>query len=205
LSERKIEWLVWGALLLSVLILLAAFVLQRSRPAPLPVYGVLPAFTLTNQDNQTVTLDALRGRVWIADVIFTRCAGQCPVMSSHMKDIQDALPPELAVQLVSFTTDPDSDTPSVLKNYSARYGARPGQWTFLTGSKTELRRAAVEGMKLSVMDKPSSQREDANDLFIHSEKFVLIDRSGRVRGYFDGESAAGVAQIEAAATTLARQ
>jgi protein SCO1/2 len=205
LSDRKIEWLVWGALLLTVLTLFAAFVLQRSWPAPLPVYGALPGFTLTNQDNQTVTLDTLRGHIWIADVIFTRCAGQCPVMSTHMEEIQDALPREMDVKMVSFTTDPDSDTPAVLKIYSARYGARRGQWIFLTGGKAELHRATVEGMKLSVVDKPPGQRKDANDLFIHSEKFVLIDRSGRIRGYFDGQSAAGIAQIEAAAKTLARQ
>jgi protein SCO1/2 len=205
LSERKTEWLVWGALAATVFILLGAWVLHRARPAPLPVYGTLPGFTLSDQDNQTVGLDTLRGHVWIADVIFTRCAGQCPVLSAHMKEIQDTLPGQLGVKLVSFTTDPDFDTPREMKKYSGRYGARPGQWLFLTGPKAQLRRATVEGMKLSVLDKPPAQREDADDLFIHSDKFVLVDRTGRIRGYFDGETAAGTAQAEAAAETLAGQ
>jgi protein SCO1/2 len=205
LFERKIEWLAWGALLVTFLALLAVLGLRRSRPGPLPFYGALPEFTLTNQDNQAVTLESLRGNIWIADVIFTRCAGQCPVMSAHIKDIQDALPRESGVKLVSFTTDPEFDTPQVLKNYGIRLGAREGQWIFLTGRKAELRRATVEGMKLSVLDKAPGQREDAADLFIHSDKFVLIDRSGRIRGYFDGQTAAGVAQAEAAARALARQ
>jgi protein SCO1/2 len=205
LSERKIEWLVWSALLVGFIALLAVLVVLRSRSGPLPVYGALPGFTLTNQDNQTVTLEDLRGNIWIADVIFSRCAGQCPIMSAHLKEIQDALPPESAVKLVSFTTDADYDTPQVLKEYGVRHGARQGQWIFLTGRKAELRRATVEGMKLSALDKPSAQREDADDLFIHSDKFVLIDRSGRIRGYFDGQTEAGAAQAQAAAKALAAQ
>ncbi len=203
MSERKIEWLAWGALLVTFLALVAALGFHRSRPTPLAFYGVLPQFTLTNQDNQTITLDALRGSIWMADVIFTRCAGQCPIMSAHIKEIQDALPRESGVKFVSFTTDPEFDTPQVLKNYGTRQGAREGQWMFLTGRKDELRRATVEGMKLSVLDKAPGQREDAGDLFIHSDKFVLIDRSGRIRGYFDGETEEGVAQAEAAARALA--
>src|SRR5580693_9514115 len=120
------EWLVWGGLLLTILALLTAFVVLPFKSRPQPVLGQMSDFSLTSQDNQSVTLSSLHGNVWIADVIFTRCAGQCPIMSGHMRTIQDALPAGTSVKLVSFTTDPDFDTPSVLKQYSARFGAHDG-------------------------------------------------------------------------------
>jgi protein SCO1/2 len=199
------EWVVWGGLVLVFLVLLAAFLVHPLASSPLPLLGSLPEFSLTDQDNQNITLASLRGDVWIADVIFTRCAGQCPIMSTHMQEIQDALPAGLPVKLVSITTDADFDTPPVLKKYAARYHARDGQWMFLTGSKGALRHATVDGLKLSVVDKPPGQRDDADDFFIHSEKLVVIDQNGRIRGYFDGETEEGTSQARAAAISLARQ
>ena len=199
------EWIAWGALLIIVLALLAAFVVLPFTSKPLPVLGSMPDFALTNQDNQNVTLASLHGDVWIADVIFTRCAGQCLVMSAHMQGLQDALPAVSTVRLVSFTTDAGFDTPPVLKKYAARYSARDGRWIFLTGSKAALRHAEVEGLKLSVMDKAPGERENADDFFIHSQKFVVIDQDGRVRGYYDGDTPEGASQALAAAKTLARR
>jgi cytochrome oxidase Cu insertion factor (SCO1/SenC/PrrC family) len=198
------EWVAWGGALIVLLALLTAFVVHPFARPPLPVLGSLPDFALTDQDNQNVTLASLRGDVWIADVIFTRCAGQCPIMSAHMQEIQDALPAGSPIKLVSFTTDADFDTPTVLKKYAAHFSAHDGQWIFLTGSKTALRHATVEGLKLGVVDKPPGQRDNADDFFIHSQKLVVIDQSGRIRGYFDGETAEGTAQALAAAKTLAR-
>jgi len=189
---------------LTILVLLVAFVMPAFRSRPLPVLGALPDFALTDQDAQAVTLASLRGDVWIADAIFTRCAGQCPIMSAHVREIQDALPAGWPVKLVSFTTDPGFDTPAILKKYGGRYGARDGRWIFLTGSKDALHHATVDGLKLGVVDKPPGERENAGDLFIHSQKLVVIDQNGRIRGYYDGETAAGVAQALAAAKILAR-
>lgn len=198
------EWLVWGALLITILTLLTVFLVHPLHSRPLPVLGTVPDVALTDQNNQNLTLDSLHGKVWIADVIFTRCAGQCPIMSAHMQGIQDALPAGLPIKLVSFTTDAAFDTPDVLKKYAARYGAREGQWIFLTGSKIALRHATVEGLKLGVVDKPPGERDNADDLFIHSQKLVLIDQNGQIRGYFDGETAEGAAQALEAAKSLAR-
>jgi cytochrome oxidase Cu insertion factor (SCO1/SenC/PrrC family) len=198
------EWVVWGGLLITLLALLVAFVVLPFKSRPLPVLGSMLDFALQDQNNQTVTLATLRGDVWIADVIFTRCAGQCPVMSAHMQEIQDALPAGLPIKLVSLTTDPAFDTPEVLKKYGARFGSRDGQWIFLTGSKTALRGAAVDGLKLGVVDKPPGERDNADDLFIHSAKLVLIDQTGRIRGYFDGDTADGTSKALAAAKALAR-
>lgn len=200
--SRKIELAVWGGLCLIVLAIFGAYVVDRLKPQ-LPVYASLADFTLTNQDGRTVTLDDLRGQIWVADAIFTRCPGQCLIMSSHMKQLQAALPASLPIQLVSFTTDPAFDQPAVLKKYGERFGAEDNRWSFLTGSKRELHRVEVDGLRLSVVDKPVADQASPNDLFIHSEKFILLDKQGRVRGYFDGETDDAVAQVAAAARALA--
>ena len=198
------EWVVWGGLLITMLALLTVFVVLPGRSKPLPMLGSLPDFALTDQNNQNVTHSSLRGDVWIADVIFTRCAGQCPIMSAHLQTIQESLPAGMPIKLVSFTTDATYDTPEVMKKYAARFGARDGQWIFLTGSKADLRRTTVDGLKLGVVDKPAGGRDNADDLFIHSQKLVVIDQNGQIRGYYDGETAEGASEALAAARKLAR-
>ncbi|HEY3915034.1 MAG TPA: SCO family protein [Verrucomicrobiae bacterium] len=165
----------------------------------------MPDFTLIDQNSQKTRLADLRGNVCIADAIFTRCAGQCPIMSAAMEQIQEVLPAALPVKLISFTTDAAYDTPAVLKKYGTRYEAQEGRWLFLTGDKAALRHVMVDGLKLSVVDKSPGEQDNAVDLFIHSSKLVLLDREGRIRGYYDGETKDSVAQIAADAKTLARQ
>ena len=203
--RRNVESAVWGGLAVIVFAIMVAFIMAQLRAKPLPVYATLSAFTLTNQNGQTVTLNDLRGQVWIADTIFTRCPGQCLLMSAHMKEIQDALPSGQPIELVSFTTDPAFDQPAVLKKYAERFGARDNCWSFLTGDKSALRHAEIDGLKLSVVDKPVAQQDSANDLFIHSEKFVLLDKLGRIRGWFDGQNSTAAAEVTAAAQTLAHE
>src|ERR1700684_1330492 len=112
--------MVWGALVATISAIAAAAMVFPSHEKPLPIYGSLPDFTLQDQNNQNTTLESLSGSVCVADVIFTRCAGQCLQMSATMKEIQAALPEPLPVKLISFTTDPTYDTPSVLKKYGER-------------------------------------------------------------------------------------
>ncbi|HEX4122447.1 MAG TPA: SCO family protein [Verrucomicrobiae bacterium] len=205
MSGRKLEWLVWSGLAVTICAIFASFALLRVRGQSLPIYGNVPDFSLVDQNNQKTTLANLRGNVCIADVIFTRCAGQCLIMSATMKDIQAALPASLPVKLVSFTTDAAFDTPPVLKKYGARYDAQDGRWLFLTGDKAALRHATVDGLKLSVVDKPPGEQDTPDDLFIHSTKLVLIDKEGRIRGYFDGETQDAVAQVIGDAKMLSRE
>jgi protein SCO1 len=202
---RKVEWAVWAGLAVITFAIFAAFVLKQLKDPPLPVLGSLSAFTLTNQDGQAVTLAGFGGQVWIADAIFTRCPGQCLIMSAHMKQIQDALPSGAPIRLVSLTTDPVFDQPTVLKKYAERFGAADNRWSFLTGDKSALHGVEVDGLKLSVLDKPAAEQESNNDFFIHSEKFVLLDKLGRIRGYYDGQEPAAVAAVIAAAQTLVRE
>src|SRR5258708_1778335 len=188
---RRIEWLVWGGLVLVILTLLLAFLLAQlklgySWGKPLNVIGQVAPFTLTNQDGRTVTLADYSGRVWAADIIFTTCPGPCARMSRQMKDLQAALPQTSQARFVSLTTYPEYDTPPVLKAYAQqRFDADLNRWSFLTGSKKEIAKLAVESLKLILVEKEPAQREGPNDLFIHSTIFVVVDKHGRLRGSFE--------------------
>src|SRR5580765_4493709 len=117
----------------------------------LPVLGQVGDFSLTNQDGQAVTLQDLRGHVWVADIIFTRCAGPCLKMSRQMKDLQEALPANSHARLVSLTTDPTFDSPKVLKTYAGRFSADLGRWVFLTGTQEQISNLATNSLKLVAM------------------------------------------------------
>lgn len=154
--------------------------------ADLPVLGTVPAFTLTAGDGRTVSADALRGQVWIADFIFTRCPGQCPVLTANMAKLQTALPADAAgvVRLVSFSVDPAHDTPEALRAYAERFGADGARWTFLTGDREALYTLIRDGFHLAIDEEPGS-----TEMITHSDRFILVDRDLRIRGYYDGMDA----------------
>ena len=171
-----------GSLL--VLALLLAM-LKASSGHPLPVYGQVAPFTLTNQDNRPVTLNDLRGQVWVGDIIFTRCPGPCLKMTRQMQELQTALPPGSRAKLVSLTTDPTYDSPAVLKVYAQRFQADPNRWMFLTGNPAEIANLAIDSLKLTAIAKKPEERQSAADLFVHSTIFVLVDKQARLRGIFE--------------------
>src|ERR1035441_5482538 len=186
----RAQWLAWGGLALVGLTLLAAFLLAqlKSRSAsgqPLPVYGQIADFALTNQNGRAVSLADLRGKVWVGDIIFTRCPGPCLKMTKQMKALQDALPPDSQTQLVTLTTDTDFDTPPVMKTYAERFQADPRRWTFLTGTKQEVAKLAIDSLKLNAIEKRPEERESPQDLFVHSTIFVIADKRGQLRGVFE--------------------
>lgn len=201
-SGSKIQFAVWGGLGIVIVAILAAYVASQFSRKPLPVYDNIPQFTLTNQHGNAVTLDSLHGQIWLADVIFTRCPAQCIRLSAHMKELQGKLPSD--VKLVSLTTDPTYDTPIKLKKYSTNYSTADN-WLFLTGDKRVINKVAVDGLKLAVEETPENERENPNDLFIHSTKFVLVDKLGRVRGYFDGDDPQSTSEILSAVKSLERE
>lgn len=188
--DRKVTFLVWGALVLTAICIVVAFVLQRLQQqaaVPLRPLSQVAPFTLTNQHGQPVTLTSLLGEVWVADIIFTRCAGPCPQMTRTMREIQDAVSAKAPVKFVTLTTDPDYDTPAVLNQYGKEAGADPARWLFLTGAKDEIARLAINSLKLTAIEKAPERRESAADLFIHSTIFVLVDKHGVVQAAFDRE------------------
>ena len=180
-------WVVWTLIFAAIFLafLLANFRLRAFLGKPLPVLGQISDFTLTNQLGQAVTLADLRGHVWVADIIFTRCAGPCLKMSRQMKELQEGLPSTSNARFVSLTTDPGFDTPPVLKTYGEqRFGADAGRWIFLTGTKEEVANLAGKSLKLAGVEKKPEERESPVDLFIHSTIFVIVDKSAQLRGVF---------------------
>src|SRR5437773_1974582 len=183
---RSIEWIVWGGLILVMATIVAAFAVSKLGRPPLPMYGSVPDFALTNQSGRVVSLSDLRRKVWVADIIFTRCAGPCAKMTREMSELQSAIQANEAVQFVSLTADPEFDSPDVLKRYGEQFGASPGRWHFLTGRKADLYRLATKGLMLALDEVRPEQRESDNDLFVHSTRFVVVDKQGRIRASFDG-------------------
>jgi protein SCO1/2 len=186
-QTRKTMWLVWGGLLLLVTILLVGLLVQIRSHArgTLPVVGQVADFALTNQNGKAVSLAELRGHVWVGDIIFTRCPGPCLKITRQMKELENGLPAKSDCKLVTLTTDPDYDTPTILKTYSERFSADENRWTFLTGTKPEIRKLGIDSLKLTAIEKKPEEREESNDLFIHSTIFVLVDRKGQLRGVFE--------------------
>jgi cytochrome oxidase Cu insertion factor (SCO1/SenC/PrrC family) len=183
----------WIGMVLVLVMLCLAYALSLMelsrvrRLQALPVLGPVAGFALLNQDGRAATLADLSNHVWVADIIFSRCAGSCPVMSGQMKSLQDALPPASQAKLVTLTTDPDFDTPPVLKKYGERFGADSNRWLFLTGAKLEIARLAANSLKLSAVPIKPEEQKDPADLFIHSTMFVIVDKRARLRGTFETE------------------
>lgn len=163
----------------------------------LPVLGTLPAFTLVDQQGKPFGSDALRGTVWVADFVFTRCPDVCPALTARMRSLQDRLPAgEDGVRLVSISVDPEHDTPAKLAAYAQRFGAGRG-WVFLTGRRDDVAALLRDGFKVAWADggPPSSP-------ITHSDRFVLVDRDLRIRGYFHGTGEDGLDALVAGAARL---
>jgi len=189
-NTRRLPRSVWlGCSLAFSLIGLAVMVsfLQNARrqPAALPVIGPVAGFTLTNQDSRTVTLADLTNHVWIADIIFTRCAGPCPRLTMQMKALQEKIPATGTTRFVTLTTDPEFDSPEVLKRVGLHYGADFNRWNFLTGTKAEIAGLAAGSLKLSAQPVKPEEQKDAADLFIHTTIFVIVDKHAQLRGFFE--------------------
>jgi protein SCO1 len=181
------RWLIWGVGLLLAGLTVSVFSLQwNARVEPLPVYGQITDFQLTNQLAEPVTASVLRDQIWVANIIFTRCPGICPVMTRHMAELQDLLPAGAPVRLVSLTADPEHDTVDVIRRFGEGFGADPVRWMFLTGPKEELYRFAMEDLKLTAVESDPEERLSVNDLFIHSGTFILLDGQGRLRAVYQG-------------------
>ena len=184
--------LIRGALIALLLLPVAGVLATWLWPDParskaVPAYGRVGDFALTEASNKPVTLADLRGKVWVASFIFTSCAGSCPIMTHHLAQAQSDLPMREDFKLVSVSVNPERDTPAVLTRYAAKNGADRARWWFLTGDKAQIHRLSRETFKLAV--------DEGGTTVDHSSKFVLVDRNGVIRGYYDGLEMATVKQL----------
>jgi protein SCO1 len=160
-----------------VLILLVLTAACR-RAEELPTLSQVPAFQLIAEDGRAFSSAELQGKIWVADLIFTNCPAICPRMTSQMKQVQD----DTNVRLLSFSVDPERDTPPVMAAYAKRHRADPARWSFLTGPREEL-------------DKVSEAFLFGRIHVDHSSRFVLVDGQGRVRGFYQTDESGVVERL----------
>lgn len=184
-------WVAFAALALAVPM---GALLYRARAvrADLPLLGDLPAFSLVAEDGKPFHKDDLLGRVWIADFVFTSCSDACPRLQGKMRRLQDRLIPKEQggnIGLLSISVDPERDTPEKLRQYGETFGARPGLWRSLTGDQKEVERTVVRGFHTAMARVPSDNADPHLQAFeiMHGERLVLVDRLGRIRGYYDAD------------------
>lgn len=184
MTAQNFSRLLWGLLVTTLIVVLGISARQWLQPKtePLPVLATVPDFSFTERSGEPFGLEELRGHIWLADFIFTSCAGTCPIMTSQMNALQTAFAQEkLDVRLVSFTVDPERDTPEVLRRFAEGYGAEQERWFFITGPGEQMQKLAKEGFLLA-----AATGGDGEEAIIHSNRFVLVDRAGRIRKYYDG-------------------
>ena len=163
-----------------------------SKKSP-PVLGLLPEFELTDQAVETFGSRQLRGKAWIANFIFTRCTATCPAQTAKISEFQGQLqdsPLWDEVRFVSFTVDPEHDTPQVLSEYAKNANADAQHWKFLTGERETIWRLSKDGFKL-----PVSENNDPAIVITHSPKVMLVDPYLRIRGIYEVTTKEGLARL----------
>ena len=174
---------------------LAGWYALRSRE--LPVLGAVPPFSLSERSGETLTAGDLAGHVWVANFVFTRCPDVCPALTTRMGGLQGTLTRgEDPIRLVSFSVDPAHDTPEVLRAYAAQAGAGRA-WLFVTGPRTVLATLLREGFRVAYADDGPPTAP-----ITHSDRFVLVDRQLRIRGYYHGLEPAEIAHLARDAMAL---
>ena len=191
LASKARRWLIGAFLILAV-------TSTACSAEELPVYYEAPAFSLTDQMGRTVASDDVKGRVVLANFIFTNCTEFCLTLTPRMAQVQERLREDGLlgedVVLLSFSVDPDYDTPDVLLEYAERYGADHDAWLFLTGAPDEMEGIVTDGFKLAYTEVPQTLEHIHADgsvhvheyNIVHANRLALVDGAGQVRAYYDG-------------------
>jgi len=205
-TRQIMKWSLFGflAAVMTATLVIGTRNRQELRSPPeqpvLPEISTIQPFTLTNQFGAEIVLSDLKGQPWLADIIFTRCPTVCPHMTQTLAELRKSLPK--TIRYVSLTTDPAHDTPEVMNAFAKAHGSNDGNWHFLTGSKVDLMRLAVDDLKLISVPKEAGKRDNPNDLFVHSSLYILVDAKGRVRKSFEHDATNLLQQIEIALKQL---
>ncbi|MDP7527572.1 MAG: SCO family protein [Candidatus Marinimicrobia bacterium] len=157
-------------------IIVLSILFQADNKPELPIIGQLPEFNLVDQKGQPFSLQDVKGSVWLADFIFTTCLGPCPIMTERMRMVQRDLQDMENLKFVSFTVNPDYDTPDVLSKYGERFRADTSSWSFVTGKYEQIQELVAHGFKMG----------DTEEIVFHSTRFALVDEEGNIRGYYSG-------------------
>jgi protein SCO1/2 len=206
--QREFSWsaFVWKTTLILIPIITAGLLLwlrhvevRALAQRTVSSYGTVTNFELVNQEGQRFGSVQLAGKIWIADFIYTSCPGPCPMISTRMSELQKPLE-KTDVHLVSFSVDPEKDTPDVLRGYAEKLQAEPKRWDFLTGPKSVIYDLSHNGFKLAVADGSDEAR-----IPVHSTRMALVDRHGQIRGYYEATEADAITKLLADTSHLLRE
>ncbi len=169
----------------------------RQAPKHLPVYGNpghhVEEFSFINQDGKTITDKDMDGKIYVTEFFFSTCEGICPKMNENMTLVAQEFRGQNDVAILSHTVKPEEDSVARLKEYSLKFDIDPNQWNFLTGNRDEIYKMAINSYLVPVAidsSNPSKLPE-----FIHSERFVLVDKEKQIRGAYDGTNVADVKKL----------
>ena len=152
------------------------------QPPELGRYGELPAFSLHNQLGNAFSDRDLRGRVLVVDFIFTSCPDVCPLLTEQLSGLRKQLPTEQALSFVSFSVDPEHDSPERLRQFAKAHGVDVPNFWLLTGPLPQVKEVVTKGFKQAMEAQP--QREGVPRNVLHGTHFVLVDKQGEIRGFF---------------------
>jgi protein SCO1/2 len=158
----------------------------------LPTYGQVPEFQLIDHHGDPVSRQTPLGRVWVSDIIFTLCAGQCTHLTAQMALMANAVETVDAVTFVSVSVDPAWDTPDVLARYAAQVGAEGRPWVLLTGDPAQITRLCRDGFKLAFGEHDGTAEEPIT----HSSRLVLLDQTGMIRGYYEATDTQAMSRLQ---------
>lgn len=199
------RWVLAGAgviVVAAVVIVSFAFRHPPYRPK-LDDGGVVPAFAFRSETGNLFRAESMAGHVSIVDFIFTRCDAVCPTSSARMLELQERTGDlDTAVQLVSFSVDPDYDTPEVLTKYARDFHADPRRWRFVTGDKAKMKALSEDAFK-SAMDDSRGTTPGGNPDIWHGQHFLLVDQNLHIRGYYDVDEPPVLDKLERDARYLA--
>lgn len=200
-SLRIVRLFLWGILAVALLtvgtmyLLRVSMLANASKPPalvndevrPLTPMGQAPQFTLAGHDGKLFDSKSLKGRVYVVDFFFTKCKGICPILQANMKKLQEVFADNANVRLLSISVDPKADTVERLASEAKKLGAKSSVWTWTVGPTKETGRIA-KGYKLVGTEVPGE--------ILHSNRYVLVDGYGKIRGYYTGTEHEDVEAIQ---------
>ncbi|MHB0968996.1 MAG: SCO family protein [Thermoanaerobaculia bacterium] len=184
---------------LHVALALLALVVACRHESDLPKLYPVPSAPLIAETGKPTNLDDLHGRVVVYSFIFTRCGATCPIMTRAMRGITEKIDDGAPVAFVSVSVDPVYDTPQVLSEFAKRERNDP-RWTFLTGDRELINRVSTEGFKLAATSAGTDEEP-----ILHSSKFIVADKKGMIRAYYNGMDQQEIAKLVDDVRDLARE
>ena len=179
----------------AIFLAITYFFKNTNQEDSLPVIGGIPDFEFIDSEGRDVGLSTLKGKVWVADFIFTTWTMACPIMTGNMNIIHKKYKKNDDIRLVSISVYPEYDTPEVLKKYASQYEANTDTWHFLTGNESTVKEVIKDGFKIG----------DYEDIIFHSEKFALVDRNGMIRAYYNGMKSEDMKKLKKDINNLLKQ